>query len=286
VPVDARVQDPKAPVKEGNEIGQIPAYAYLPGKQQIRDYVAQYDGDIRCLDEHLGALVDWMRAQGALDHTVLIVTADHGESLGDHDYFFEHGRYPYDDCVRVPLIVVHSGWKPARIAAPVGLIDVAPTLVELLGLAPGWQFEGRSFLASLRAGAAVDAERPVFTESGYLKEFETSVRKGRFKLIHVGTRYMAGFLTGKPYELYDVVADPGETKNLVDEKPDTLEELRAELDAFMETQRLRVPPLQDGKAFTPNAEEQKIIDELGYGNDKERAQQGDESHDHKDGGGG
>ena len=294
IPVDPRVKDPGAAVVENNEIGFIPAYTYLPGKDELRDYVAKYDGDIRFTDEHVGDLLDWMGAQGALEHTIVVVTSDHGESLGDHNYYFEHGRFPYDDCLRVPLIIVHPGWNPARIAAPVALLDVAPTLLEWTGLAPGWQFEGHS-LAKWLSGGAREQPRPVFSESGYHKQFEVSVCKGRYKLIRVGTHYMTGLLTGKPYELYDVVADPGETKNLVDVKPDVAEELRDLLDAHAEAAWVRAPPPEDGEAYTPNAHEKEQIDKLGYGKDKERAKQAEEAEEAekarraqktKDGGGG
>jgi len=268
VPVDPRVADSTAQERHGNQIGQIPKYAYLPGKERIRDYVAQYDGDIRFLDEHLGRLMLWLGEQGHLERALLVITADHGESLGDHDYFFEHGRFPYDDCARVPLILIHPEWAPARVAAPVALLDVAPTLLELVGIAPGWQFEGRSLVDWLRAGDHGTPPRPVFTQSGYEQEFETSVRDGRYKLIRIGSRRMAELLTGRPYELYDVLADPGETRNLVDERPEVFESLRTMLDAFVEDARARVPPPPDGDAFTPTDEERRLIDALGYADDK------------------
>ena len=275
VPVDPRVADPVAATAvDGNEVGMIPAYAYLQGKERIRDYVAQYDGDIRFLDEHVGVLVDWLEQSGNLSHTILVVTADHGESLGDHNYFFEHGRFPYDDCVRVPLILLHPDGKPGRISSPVGLIDVAPTLLEMVGVAPGPQFEGRSLLGWLAEGAPESGAHPVFTESGYLKQFEVSIRKGRWKLIKIGSKYVAKMLQNVPYELYDLLDDPGETKNLVDERSEVFEELRPLLDARVELAYASVPPSVDG-ALALSPEEQAFQKALGYGNDKERAEYGD-----------
>jgi arylsulfatase A-like enzyme len=282
VPVDPRLKDPAAKVED--ELGQIPAYAYLPGKEHLRDYVAEYDGDVRFMDDQLGALMDWMRAQGDLDRSLVVFTADHGEALGEHGYYFEHGKLPYDDCVRVPLILVHPDWKPARIAAPVGLIDLAPTILELVGLSPGWQSQGRSILGWLQAGAPDIDARLVFSESGYVKEFEVSVRKGRFKLIKIGTKYLSKLLTGAPYELYDVLADPGETKNLVDEQPDVFAELREELDAYVEAAYQRVPPPTEEGEFTPSPEELKAMTELGYAHDKEHAEHSEGGAPKPDGG--
>jgi arylsulfatase A-like enzyme len=276
VPVDPRVRDPSAQGPIDSDLHQIPAYAYIPGKDRVRDYVTQYDGDIRFLDEQLGELIDWMRKERHLDsRTLLAFTADHGESLGDHDYYFEHGRFPYDDCVRVPLILVGDEWKPGRVASPVGLIDLAPTLLELVELAPGWQFQGQSLVPWIRGGAAADVARSVFTESGYLKNFEVSVRRGRWKLIKVGTPYMARMLGGTPYELYDVLADPGETKNLFDEMPPECEPMMDELDAYVRVAYQREPPPDDGDAFVPDAAEQEAMQALGYADDKKRAEQGD-----------
>jgi arylsulfatase A-like enzyme len=285
VPVDPRVRDPHLRPKPGCEVGQIPAYAYLPGKECVRDYVAQYDGDVRFLDEHVGAFLEWMRVHGHLDRAILVFTADHGESLGDHNYYFEHGRFPYDDCVRVPLILLHPEWKPGRIGAPVGLIDLAPTLLEMIGLEPGWQFEGRSLLSWLKSGASEQDARSVFSESGYLEEFEISVRRGRYKLIRIGSRHLSGLLTGEPYELYDVIADPSETKNLVDELPEICAALREELDAYVEVARMRRPPPQEGEAFTPDEDERRVMEELGYAAEKERAEGDEYEHDKQDDGG-
>ncbi len=285
VPIDPVVRDPHAPKQECNDLGQVPAYAYMPGKNHIRDYVAQYDGDIRYVDEQVGALLDEMRNDGHLDGAIVVLTADHGEALGGHNYFFEHGRFPYDDCLRVPLIVVHPEWQPARVSSPVGLIDLAPTLLEMVGVEPGWQFQGRSRLAWLRAGAPEEQAAPVFSESGYIKAFEVSIHKGRHKLIKLGSRYLAEMLTGAPYELYDVLADPDETKNLVDEQPELFESLRVELDAYARIAYARVPPPPDDEAFRPTAEELEIIRSLGYGNDQERTKQGDPEP-AKQGGGG
>jgi len=277
VPIDPAAEDASAQKTPGASIGRIPAYAYLPGKDRVRDYVVRYDGDVRFLDHELGALLDWLREHADLDQAILVVTSDHGEGLGEQNYYFEHGRFPYENCAHVPLLLVHPAWEPARIAAPVGLIDVAPTLLEAVGLEPGWQFEGSSLLPWLRDGAREPDARPVFTESGFTQAYDVSIRRGRHKLIRIGTRHISRLLTGRPYELYDLVADPGETRNLVDELPDAFESLRAELDAFVETAYARKPPT-DSEAAALSDEERRILIQQGYAHDKEHGAEGDRDH--------
>ena len=91
-----------------------------------------YAVELSFLDREFGRLVDWLRAEGHWDDTLCVVTADHGEALGQHGYYFEHGLQPYQECARVPLIVSRPGTLPegAVVEAPVGLIDVPGTVLE------------------------------------------------------------------------------------------------------------------------------------------------------------
>ena len=116
-----------------------------------------YRGNLREADTHLGELV--ARLGDALERdTLLVVTSDHGEGLGEHgDY--GHGPELYGEHVRIPLIVVGPGLGPAVVDAPVSTVDVAPTLYELAGVAPPGPFDGRS-LAALLAGSEDDGLGP------------------------------------------------------------------------------------------------------------------------------
>lgn len=262
--VAASALDKKAKPQQADEIGQIPAYAYLEGKNRMRDYVAAYDGDIAYCDDRIGQLLAWMKKEGHLDHTAIVVVADHGEGMGGHDYFFEHGRLPYEDCAHVPLIMVHPKLAPARVAAPFALLDMAPTLLDLLGLRAGWQSEGRSRVEWLQQGAPIDAAAPVFTESSYSKDFTVAMRRGNWKLIRFCDPAVAKLCSGRPYELYDLAADPAEEHDRLDDEPDRFESMREELDAYVEIARKRVPPTTTSGAVAITPEEQKRIEALGY----------------------
>jgi arylsulfatase A-like enzyme len=110
-------------------------------------YVASlYDAEVAALDNRLRRLFARLRARGLLDNAIVVVTADHGEEFGEHGGF-QHGRTLYEESVRVPLIMVGPGLPAGRVVAEeVSIVDVAPTLLALLGEAPEPRFEGRSLV--------------------------------------------------------------------------------------------------------------------------------------------
>lgn len=215
-------------------VTKIPPYqrseSDLPNR--LADFVMRYDAEIIDTDRTVGRILDELDARGLTGNTLVILTADHGESLGEHGYYFDHGAYLYESCVRVPLIFSWPGIVPAsrRLDTPVALIDLLPTALELLGIddsAFRASFQGQSFASGLRNGRV--AERLVFSEC---KSRQTSVRSGRWKLIddpRVNPR------TGTvQLQLFDVRSDPGELVNLADENPAVRDRLLAELDAWKE----------------------------------------------------
>jgi len=119
--------------------GGIPEYQYMEGQREVAFYRAGYDGEISYLDEEVGRLLDGLGERSLLERAVIVFTADHGESLGEDDYWFGHGDLLSEVQVRVPLLI-HVPGLPARTRADVtSLVDVVPTLADLLltGSAPG-----------------------------------------------------------------------------------------------------------------------------------------------------
>jgi arylsulfatase A-like enzyme len=187
-------------------------------KQHLR---ALYDGEVRWTDAQLGRLFDALRESGALDHTLVAIVSDHGEE------FFEHGRKGHDktlfeESVRVPWILRLPGKIEAgrRVPGPVSLEDVAPTLLEVAGVAPLVEATGRSRAAQL-AGAAAPPQEPVLL----VHRSRTALRGPDWKVIVDGDRGRARF--------YDLARDP-EEQSPEDARrvaPDRIEALRARLDA-------------------------------------------------------
>jgi arylsulfatase A-like enzyme len=196
------------------------------GEGDLADLEALYDGELRYVDAELRRLFEELGAHGRLEETAVIVTADHGEEFLDHGRLGHHPRL-YDELLHVPLLV----WLPpgardeldapasGRVSGQVSLLDLAPTVTDLLGIDPAPRFGGRSVLRE--SGHPVVSE--VSNPHGVLKVDERfrrrSVRSEGWKLV-VGP-------DGE--ELYDLEADPDELEDLREARPDRAAELRTTL---------------------------------------------------------
>ena len=204
---------------------QVARTARLGGQRERRYYVAQYDANVRLADRYVGELLDRARQLGLLDDALVIFTADHGESLGEHGSWFEHGPLPYNSTARVPLLVVGTGVAAGRrVERPVELVDLYPTLREMV--TPRQEvkgLEGQSLLPWLRDGAPREAVasqfRYSYSEAGERPHYFRSVQDGGWKLVQAFRR--RGRQAGVPggWELYDLARDPGETANLASTHP-------------------------------------------------------------------
>ncbi len=147
-------------------LGGIPDYQYLEGRKDAAFYLAGYDAEVRETDRAIGALFDGLRARGLFDEALILFGADHGEGLGEDDYWFAHGELLSDSLVNVPLMLRIPGRPPERRHDVASLVDVMPTVLDLLGLpfdtgeqsAPGRALfsggTGRAYMATL-GGALV-----------------------------------------------------------------------------------------------------------------------------------
>jgi arylsulfatase A-like enzyme len=182
----------------------------------------KYDTEVAFADREVGRLLDWMAETGRLDETIVVLMADHGEAFGDHG-MVQHGNRPYDDQLHVPLMVWAPGVAPARVATPVGTIDIAPTVLGYLGMPPIPGAEGVDLLGHVPA-------RPIFVETPRngvdVTFFAYAVTDRRWRLIYD--------VVGNTTELYDLDADPGELRNLADREPGRTAELRAVLARWLD----------------------------------------------------
>jgi tetratricopeptide (TPR) repeat protein len=184
-----------------------------------------YDQEIAAADAALGLVVEALRQQGRLDRTIVVAVGDHGEGLGDHGER-EHGVFLYEETVRVPCIfrLPHSEHAGSRCTALAGLIDLAPTLLELAGLSPLPASDGRSLASALRGGAA--PERPgllletVYPQEGFAWAPLRGLRTPEWKWIEAPLP-----------ELYRLTDDPGERTNLVASRPEITGRLQHALEA-------------------------------------------------------
>jgi arylsulfatase A-like enzyme len=181
-----------------------------------------YDDSIAYLDRRLGALVDELARRGVLDKTVMIVTSDHGEHLGDHLLFF-HGCSLYRQLVEVPLVVVGPKSVPAGLAVdePVSLRDLPATVLDLIGVQRDVAFPGRSLA---RFWAQGDGKEPPTAEPLFMETDKPTLltnqgrepaAKGPMKALVAGGMHYIRSGDGRE-ELYALNADPEEQMNVAD----------------------------------------------------------------------
>jgi len=246
--------------------------------RQVAHVASLYDGEIAQVDAALADLLDYA-ARPDLKPLLVVLTSDHGESLGEHGYHFAHGEYLYQETLRVPLVVSFPGQIPAglRVEALVENVDVMPTIVALVGLHRVQAVDGRPLLVPGAAAGqgipgawgAAPGRSMIFAESDFQLIHPENRRyyipgpagkwssafDGRYKLIHIPRS------GGEILEFYDLADDPGETHNLegVAPPPEPRHRLLRELQRFV-----------DYDAGAPNQpreidpEERRRLKSLGY----------------------
>lgn len=193
---------------------------------------ALYDGEIRFADEQFGRLLDGLRSRGLWDDTLVVFTSDHGEEHLEHGRG-GHGQQLFEEVVRVPLVVRFPGGHGAgtRVTARASLLDVVPTVLAVVGLEPPRTLDGVDLLPVVGGAPAEDwEERPFFLDlelvrhDGALHRAEGVIR-GRWKYVAEEEPLRRRFL-------FDLVADPHEKTNLLDERSEVADELQALLGAY------------------------------------------------------
>lgn len=168
--------------------------------------IAQYDNKISYIDKLIGDFLDRLNKLKLLNNTIVILTSDHGEGLFDHDYFF-HDFNLYESTLRVPLLIQipFSRASVKEITCQVQLIDLMPTIFELIGIEINKQAEGHSFMALFKNMNSNEFNRYIFSETPH---GEVSIRTDEWKLINFSDRI----------ELYNLKLDPEEKQNLSGKK--------------------------------------------------------------------
>ena len=233
------------------ESGAIPV-----GPVELEYLAAMYDGGIRECDQHVGRLLDLLDELGIEDDTLVVVTSDHGEELGERypTLVAQHGHALYDDQVRVPLVLrdPRRADPGRRVADQVRTFDILPTVLDLLGVPPEPGVDGRSLRALLDGQDT--RERAAFGGDTNRGPHRAYIRREGFKLIAaVGGRHSSPLEPEPPeVQLFELVRDPGELSDASATYPDVRArlsrligvhagapaELPAELDPALE-ERLR-----------------------------------------------
>ena len=167
---------------------------------------ARYDGEVQFTDQNLASLIDWVNTQPWASRTAIIVSADHGECFGEHHHR-RHGFELWQELVHVPWFFVVPGATPRRIDVNRSHLDLAPTVLDLMGVAPEPEFTGHSLVPELRGG-------PVEARDVLVDLPRTSDNDRRRALI-TGKHKVIAYSDDAYFQVYDLEADPDETKDLV-----------------------------------------------------------------------
>jgi len=204
----------KNPWSNGSQVGDIRDPKFFEHLNAL------YDGDLKHADKWVGKLWETIGELGIKENTLFVITADHGEELGEHGWYSHVGMGPWDSIFCVPMIMVWPGKIPAsrRVSGFTEHVDIAPTLIDLLGvpLPEGKLFDGKSMVPL------------IINQDVKIRDFACGAFGG-YRYIRT-ERWMAGVFGANNKYLYDVKQDPAEIRNIAAEKPEILSELMKEVD--------------------------------------------------------
>jgi len=183
-------------------------------EEDIEDLLKLYDAEIRYTDSQIGRVLDTLEESGILENTIVIITADHGEAFGEHDRFGHH-PYPYDELIKVPLIIAGPGVESTTVNKQVSLLDLSPTVLDLVGAETPDSMEGQSFAPVLSGDDLDDRTAMTISDNGTV----FGCRTAEWKYI---TRTDA-----EESLLFDLTSDPTESNNLIKNDRDVMEQFEA-----------------------------------------------------------
>jgi arylsulfatase A-like enzyme/Flp pilus assembly protein TadD len=235
-----------------------PHAPYDPPPPYDKRFADPYDGEVAYADASLGKLFQYMRQRGLYERALILVMSDHGESLGAHGESM-HGIFLYDETIHVPLVFKLPGGLLAgrRVSGEVRLVDVAPTLLNMLSLPLPPTFQGESLVPLMKAttkSPKATAELPAYSETDYPhRAFGWSalraMRTGKYLFVRAPKR-----------ELYDQSQDKGAQHNLATSSPAVTDTLQSQLDEFYN--QTSVPEKSEQKSLS--SEQSENLATLGY----------------------
>jgi arylsulfatase A-like enzyme len=219
-------------------------YETMFSQRDIDHMVALYDGEIFNADRQIGQVLATLKELGLDENTITVFFADHGDMFGKHGRFMRGGPLRgtfYDDVLRVPLIIRHPDIEPKSIDGLAQVIDLAPTLLDLLGLETPGSFKGKTLRPLIENGEAVNDR--VFAGSSFTPKKKnaffrhdsiiTSVRSREWKLIYEKLFYTDS--VQDYYELFHVADDPAERNDVSNDHPEVVARLRDEIMGWIDT---------------------------------------------------
>jgi len=230
-----------------------PHAPYTPPPPYDQKYTNPYDGEVAYTDVYVGKLIEMLKEKGLLQKTLVILTSDHGEGLEEHNEV-THGVFLYDTTVQVPLVFYCPGVVPSErtIDKQVRTVDLMPTICDILDIRPPEALHGSSLVP------LIEKDSPEGFDS-YAETYFPFLSNGWAPLKSVRTQEYKYIAAPKP-ELYDLLQDPKESKNILDGKPGVARELIAKLQKFEKQYASQKEPNRK----TLSHEESEKLRSLGY----------------------
>ena len=203
---------------------------WFPPDCTDKDYIiAQYDGAVAYMDACIANIFATLKALDLEEDTLVVIDADHGETLYDHDCYFDHHGL-YDCTLHIPLAFVQPGKIPAgkRFRDYCQMKDIMPTILETLGIKSGIRFDGRSLLPRMRDKARQPEPEFYITECTWMRKH--GWRTPEWKLIHA---LEPDFHFKPEIELYNLITDPEENQNLAKQEPEVVAMLESRMQAWI-----------------------------------------------------
>jgi len=200
---------------------QVESGEIVMSERDFVEVIARYDAGIRYTDDRIGAFLDWLGERGLLDDTLVVIVSDHGEEMREHGRF-GHEQLYLDPNLRVPLVIRAPGARPQVVGETVELVDVVPTILDLLGLPASRDAIGRSLAPVVRGADQIDGARAAFAEIGAGRKSQRTLVDDRWQLL-VDPRK-------KTRRLYDLVADPTASSDLAGSHGEVADRLERELE--------------------------------------------------------
>lgn len=227
------------------------------GKRNVADLPIKrmeklYDGEIAYMDSQIARLIQWLRDMGLMDHTIVVLTSDHGEEFLEHQGY-EHGHTLYDELLHVPLVFLGADVPGGvTVSRTVGLMDVAPTLLHLAGLQVPDSFRGQRLTPAFEGAPLLD--RAILSEGNMWGPSWHALRYQNQKVIvaPMGNRSRLMF--------FDLATDPTESRNTVHQNVDIARQMRSDIEVILKSASV-------GANSTPlklTDEELNRLESLGY----------------------
>jgi len=260
---------PNQPQKiSGDNIREL-TYSDKLAPEDKASIVSLYDGQIRYVDENIERIISAFRKKKLFQNTIFIVTSDHGEEFWDHAGF-EHGQSLYNELLRIPFIISIPGVAPTEIKTRVRLIDIFPTLMDILGISPdNLNLQGCTLMPLVKGD--LESDSPVFSGATLYHRERFSLIKNNLKIIY-NTDDRKDKWDHDPreraeawFEVYDLEENPLEKPDSQIQDPKIISALKEDLEMF-----ISLPPFAKANKITINRELSNQLRSLGYLNPSSR----------------